>query len=570
MHLSSFFLIALFFGLLLAAGRILGYHLYKVLNPKETPYFSFVIGPFERATYKIARIDPSHQYSWKGYLASIAIFSGMGILLMLGIVMGQGYLPLNPENVGAPSFALAVNIAISFITNTDWQSYAPETTLSPFSQMTALTVQNFISPAVGMCTLAALVRAIATRKPCLLGNFWVDLVRVIYYVLLPLSILAAVFFMSQGVPQNFQKYTHAATMEGTPQVIVQGPIASQEAIKLLGSNGGGYTNTNSAHPYENPTPLSNFVGTFLMLLIPASQICYFGKAIHHKKHGWSLFLGVSLLFVIGMIAMSMREAEQNPILSLFPIDAALGNMEGKEMRFGVFGSCLFTSGSSASSTGAISSNLSSYSPIGSMVALINIQLGEMIFGGMGSGLYNIILIVLITIYLAGLIAGKAPEYLGKKIEIFDIKMIMCAILLYIITILGFTAWAAISHWGTSVILNSGPHGFTEVLYAFSSSVGNNGSSLMGRAANTESYNWIISVVMLIGRFVFMIPVLALADSLSKKKVHPDNEATLPISGFAFVLLFITVLLIIGALSYLPSLIIGPILEHLLMNEGSLF
>jgi len=570
MHLSSFLQIALFFGFLLVSAKALGSHLYKVLSPEETPYFSSVIGPLERATYKIARIDPSHQYSWKGYLASIAIFSGMGMLLMLCILMAQGYLPLNPENIGPPSFALAVNIAISFVSNTDWQSYAGETTLSTFSQMTALTVQNFISPAVGMCTLAALVRAIATKKPSLLGNFWVDLIRVTYYVLLPLSILAAVFFMSQGVPQNFQDYTHATTLEGTTQVIVQGPIASQEAIKLLGSNGGGYTTMNSAHPFENPTPLSNFVGTFLMLLIPASQICYFGKAIHHKKHGWSLFLGVSILFVIGMIAMSILEAQPNPILSLFPIDGALGNMEGKEMRFGVFASSLFTSASSASSTGAMSSNLSSYSPIGTMIALINIQLGEVIFGGMGSGLYNIILIVLITVYLAGLIAGKAPEYLGKKIEIFDIKMIMCAILLYTFTILCFTAWASISKWGTSVLVNKGPHGFTEMLYAFSSSVGNNGSSLMGKTANTVSYNWIISVVMLIGRFVFMIPILALADSLSKKKIHPDNEATLPLSGFAFVLLFISVLLIIGALSYLPSLIIGPILEHLLMNEGSVF
>lgn len=570
MHLFSILQLVVFFGLLLMAAKYLGSHLYKVLNPEEKPYLSSVIGPLERMTYKIARIDPSYQHSWKGYLSSIAIFSGMGMLLMLSIILCQGYLPLNPENIRAPSLSLAINIAIGFVTNTDWQSYAGETTLSAFSQMTALAVQNFVSPAVGLCVVAVLVRAIASKKPSSLGNFWVDLIRVVYYVLLPLSILLALFFLSQGVPQNFQDYTHVTTLEGGPQVIVQGPIASQEAIKILGSNGGGYTNMNSAHPYENPTPFSNFAQVFFMLLIPASQIYYFGKSVSHKKHGWSIFAGVSLLFALGVIFMSMMEAHTNPILSLFPIDGSLGNMEGKEMRFGVFGSSFFTAASSVTSTGAVCSSVSSYSPIGGMIALLNIQLGEMIFGGVGSGLYNIILAVLLTVYLAGLIAGRTPEYLGKKIEIFDIKMTMCALFVYIFTILAFTAWAAVSPWATEVILNKGPHGFTEMLYTFSSSTGNNGSSFMDTAANTTMYNLVTSVVMIIGRFIFMIPILALADSLSKKKIHPENEAALSLSGPAFVLLLVSVLIIIGALSYLPSLIIGPILEHLLMNEGSLF
>ena len=570
MHSSSWIQLAIFFSALALATKYLGSHLYKVLHPKEKPFLSSIIGPIEKMTYKFARIDTRQEHSWKEYLISAVLFSCVGILLVFTILRLQGYLPFNPENFGPPSISLALNIAIGFATNTDWQSYAGEATLSAFSQMTALAVQNFVSPAIGLCVAAALVRGIASRKVASLGNFWVDLIRIIYYVLLPLSILLAVFFLSQGVPQNFQPYTHLTTLDAGSQVIAQGPIASQEAIKILGSNGGGYTNMNSAHPFENPTPLSNFVQIFFMLLIPASQIYYFGKSISNKKHGWSIFTGVSLLFVIGLLFLSMKEASSNPILSLLSIDPVLGNMEGKEMRLGIFGSTFFTATSSVTSNGALNSSVDSYLPLGGMMALLNIQLGETIFGGIGSGLYNVLLIVLISLYLAGLIAGRMPVYLGKKIEIFDIKMTMCAIFIYIFTILAFTAWATVSPWGTSVTVNKGPHGFTEILYAFSSAAGNNGSSFLGSSTNTTAYNLIIGLVMLIGRFGLMIPVLALADSLNKKKIHPETEAGLSLSGPAFTLLFVGILLIIGALSYLPSLIIGPILEHMLMYEGSLF
>lgn len=570
MHHFSWIQLLVFFSLLLITTKLLGSHLYKVLTPAEKPALSFLFAPLERFTYKVARIDPSYHHGWKGYFVCSVMVSLVGALFFLCIVLCQGYLPLNPERLAPPPFSLAVNMAIGFATKTDWQSYKGENTLSAFSQMTALTVQNFLSPAIGLCVAAALVRGIASKKFSSLGNFWVDFVRILYYVLLPLSLLTAVFCLSQGTPQNFQEYTSVTTLEGSEQLIVQGPIASQEAVKLLGTNGGGYTNANSAHPYENPTPLSNYVQTFLMLLLPAAQIYYFGQCINDRKHAWSIFGAVSVIFIATSLGIVFMESEGNPILSLFSIDSFQGNMEGKEMRFGIFGSSFFTAASSVSSTGAISSNIDSYSPLGGMLALINIQMGETIFGGIGSGLYNVLLVVIISMYLAGLIAGRPPEYLGKKIDIFDIKMVMCAVFLFIFTILSFTASAAISQWATSILENKGPHGFTEILYTFSSATGNNGSSVLGTAADTTAYNWVTSIAMLIGRFGLMAPVLALADSLNRKKVHPANESTLIPSGVIFTLLLMSIFIILCALSYLPSLIIGPILEHLLMQEGSLF
>lgn len=570
MHHFSLLQLLVFFILLLITTKYLGSHLYKVLTPTEKPAFSFLFGPLERFTYKIARIDPTYQHGWKGYFASSLMVSLMGVLFFLSIILCQQYLPFNPEHFTAPPLSLAINMAVGFATNTDWQSYKGENTLSAFSQMTALTVQNFLSPAVGLCVAAALVRGIASKKFSSLGNFWVDFVRILYYVLLPLSLVTAAFFLSQGTPQNFHEYAKVTTLEGSEQLIVQGPIASQEAIKLLGTNGGGYTNMNSAHPYENPTPLSNYVQTFLMLLLPAAQIYYFGKCINNRKHAWSIFAAVSAIFIAASCGITLMEAQDNPTFSLFSISPHDGNMEGKEVRFGIFGSGFFTASSSVSSSGAISSNIDSYSPIGSMLALINIQLGETVFGGVGSGLYNILLIVIISVYLAGLIAGRPPEYLGKKIDIFDIKMVMCAVFLFIFTILSFTAFASISQWATSMLENKGPHGFTEILYTFSSTTGNNGSSMLGTAANTTVYNSITSLAMLIGRFGLMAPVLALADSLNRKKVHSLSESTLSSSGIAFTLLLTGILIILCALSYLPSLIIGPVLEHFFMHEGRLF
>jgi potassium-transporting ATPase potassium-binding subunit len=570
MHYVSFLQLLIFFLPLLITAKYLGIHLYNALTEGKKPFLSSVIGRLEKLTYKMARIDTNQTHNWKQYLASSLLLSLVGIVFVLVILLCQGYLPLNPQNFGALPFSLALNIAISFVTNTNLQNYAPETTLSAFSQMTALTVQNFISPAVGLCIAAALVRAIASKGVGILGNFWVDFIRVSYYIFLPLALILSVLFVAQGTPQNFMGYTNITTMEGNSELIVQGPIASQEAIKVLGTNGSGYTNTNSAHPFENPTPFSNYLQIFFMMILPFAQITYFGKSIDHKKHARSIFTALGCILLIGIVCITTFESAANPVLAPLAIDSSQGNMEGKELRFSILSTSLYTGASSASTNGGVCSNIDSYSPLGGMIPLINIELGETIFGGIGSGIYKIIILILIAVYLAGLISGKTPEYFGKKIESFDIKMMMSAVCICLFTTLGFAAWAIISPWGKEAILNNGPHGFTEVLYTFCSAAGNNGSSFLGSAASNTGYNWVTSLVMLIGRFGPMIPVMALADSLNRKKIHISNGSSLPLSGIPFIILLIGILLTLGALTYLPSLIMGPLLEHVFSQEGVLF
>ena len=570
MHYLSWLQLLIFFVAFLVIAKYLGIHLYNVLLPSKTPFLSSVFGPLEKLTYKIARIDTKESHSWKQYLASSLLLSVMGIIFVLVILLAQGHLPLNSQNFGSLPFCEALNIAISFVTNTNLQNYAPESSLSPFSQMTALTVQNFISPATSLCIAAALVRGISSKGPGTLGNFWVDFIRTSYYIFLPLALILGVLFLTQGVPQNFKGYTEITTIEQARQLIIQGPIASQEAIKVLGTNGGGYTNTNSAHPFENPTPLSHYLQILFMMILPFSQITYFGKSIHHKKHARSIFTALGCIFLLGIVCITTFESETNPLLSPLAIESSQGNMEGKELRFSIFSTSFYTAASSAGANGAVSSNLDSYSPLGGMIPLINIQLGETIFGGIGSGLYKIIILILIAVYLAGLIAGKTPEYFGKKIDSYDIKMMMSAVCICLFTSLGAAAWAIISPWGKAVILNNGPHGFTEVLYTFCSATGNNGSLFLASATNTTEYNWVTSLSMLIGRFGPMIPVMALADSLRRKKIHTSTDSSLPLSGLPFILLLIGILLTLGALTYLPSLIMGPILEHVFSQEGVLF
>ncbi|MCX6990824.1 MAG: potassium-transporting ATPase subunit KdpA [Chlamydiae bacterium] len=570
MHYLSFLQLLIFFVALLITARYLGIHLYNVLTEGKKPFLSSVIGPLEKLTYKIARIDTNQTHSWKQYLASILLLSLLGIVFVLAILLGQGHLPLNSQHFGALPFPLALNIAISFVTNTNLQNYAPETTLSAFSQMTALNVQNFISPAIGLCIAAALVRAISSKGGGILGNFWVDFIRVSYYIFLPLALILSVLFLAQGTPQNLETYTSITTIEGSSGRIIQGPIASQEAIKVLGTNGGGYTNTSSAHPFENPSPFSNYLQIFFMMILPFAQIFYFGKSIDHKKHARSIFAALGCILLIGIACITTFESKANPALTPLAIESSQGNREGKELRFSIISTSLYTACSSASTNGAVCSNIDSYSPLGGMIPLINIQLGETIFGGIGSGLYKIIILILIAVYLAGLIAGKTPEYFGKKIESFDIKMMMSAVCICLFTTLGSAAWAIISPWGKEVILNNGPHGFTEVLYTFCSATGNNGSSFLGSASSTSGYNWVTSLAMLIGRFGPMIPVMALANSLNRKKIHTPNGSSLPLTGLPFILLLIGILLTLGALTYLPSLIMGPILEHVFSQEGVLF
>jgi K+-transporting ATPase ATPase A chain len=549
----------------------LGIYIYKVLNPNEKTFLDNIFKPLEKLTYRICHIDTKKEHTWKEYLFCILAFSFFSILFAFVLLGCQQYLFLNPAKLGGISFDLNFNTAVSFQTNTDWQSYGGESTLSYLSQMGPLTLQNFLSPAAGLAVAACLVRGIARYSSKVLGNFWVDITRITYYLLLPLAFICAVFFVSQGVPQNFNPYTKAATLDsGQEQVIVQGPIASQEAIKLLGTNGGGYTNVNSAHPYENPTPLSNFFQLLCMLAIPAAQTYYLGKEIKNQKHGWSLYIAMVIVFIAGLMVCSTFEAKGNPHLAEFGIEASSGNMEGKEQRLGVFSSALFATVTTTTSTGAANSSHDSYTPIGGLIPMLNIQLGEIIWGGVGSGLYSIILFVILAIFTAGLIIGRTPEYLGKKIEALDIQSSMLGILIFIFAILGFTAWACVSNWGAAAIGNEGPHGFSEMLYAYSSAAGNNGSAFGGLSANTPWWNITLAFAMLIGRFALITFVIILAGSLVKKKKLVSDTASFPVSGMTFTALLIAVIILIGALSFLPALIMGPFIEQFFMISGKLF
>ncbi len=582
MHSTEWLQFALFLGLLALITKPIGLYLTKVLDPQGRTWLDPIIRPFEKLTYRLMGVSPEKEHDWKGYTFALLLFSLAGIFFTYAILRLQHLLPLNPQGLPALSPALAFNSAVSFTTNTNWQSYGGEGTMSYFSQMVALTIHNFTSAAVGIGVAAAFVRGISRHSATTIGNFWVDLIRTTYYLLLPLCLVFAVFLVSQGVIQNFKPSTTAKLVEpqtienvtADTQTIIQGPMASQVAIKMLGTNGGGYTNANAAQPFENPTPLSNFIQMLSIFAIGSGLTWYLGKSTGNQAHGWSVWSAMMLLFVAGTVVCWWAEAKGNPIHQSLGILAADGNMEGKEVRFGIFNSSLFGVITTSASCGAVNSMHDSFTALGGLVPLFMIELGEVVVGGVGAGLYGMLVFVILAVFIAGLMVGRTPEYLGKKIQAFDVKMAMLSLLVLTASILGFTAWAAVSDWGLAGLNNSGPHGFSEILYAFSSATGNNGSAFAGLTATPANgdmhYNTTLGIAMLIGRFLMIIPIMAIAGSLVKKKISPPSAGTFPVAGVTFVILLIGTVLLIGALNFLPALALGPVVEHFLMLKGNLF
>jgi K+-transporting ATPase ATPase A chain len=570
MNLSGWLQLALFVGLLVAVTKPVGLCLVRVLEPEGRTWLDRPVKPVERLLYRLLGIDPKTEQDWRHYTRSLIVFSLAGLLFTYAVLRLQHVLPLNPQKFGPVRPDLAFNTAASFASNTNWQNYAGETTLSHFSQMVGLVFQNFVSAAAGIAAAAALVRGIARHSAKTLGNFWVDLVRINLYLLLPLSIVFSLFLTSQGIVQNFKPSVAVATVEGPGgQTIAQGPVASQAAIKMLGTNGGGFFNANAAHPYENPTPLSNFVQMLSIFLIPSGLTYYLGRKVKNQKHGWAVWSAMAVLFLAAALVCWKAEAAGNPRLQALGVDPAGGNMEGKEARFGVAGSSLFATVTTAASCGAVNAMHDSFTPLGGLVPLFNIQLGEVVFGGVGSGLYGMLVFVILAVFLTGLMVGRTPEYMGKKIEAYDVKVSVLAVLILVITILGFSAWAAASRWGLAGPANAGPHGLSEILYAYSSGTGNNGSAFGGLNGNTVPYNISLALAMLFGRFIMMIPVLALAGNLAGKKILPPSEASFPASGPTFVIILIGTVIVVGALTFLPALALGPIVEHFLMTGSAI-
>lgn len=559
----DFLQIIIFLVLLIGLTPVLGNFMYKVFIGQKH-LMSAPLGWIERLIYRLVGVDATEETNWKGYALGLLLFNLIGFLFVFLLQLTQAYFPLNPTNLPNVSWHSAFNTAVSFITNTNWQGYAGESTMSYSVQMLALTVQNFVSAATGIAVLLALVKGLSRKTTDKLGNFWVDLTRSTLYVLLPLSIVFAVFLVGQGVIQNFDTYQTVHTLQGTQQVIPMGPVASQEAIKQLGTNGGGFFNANSAHPFENPTPLSNLLQMLAIFLIPAGLTFMYGKMVGSKQQGWTIFIVMLILFLAGLTISLYGEYSSNPILG----HSAL--MEGKETRFGVTNSALFSVVTTDASCGAVNAMHDSLSPLAGMVAMVNMMLGEVIFGGVGAGLYGMVVFIILTVFIAGLMVGRTPEYLGKKVEAFEVTMAIIANVITSFVILLFTAWASVSSLGLSSLNNAGPHGFSEILYAFSSATGNNGSAFAGLNANTVFYNLLIGFAMLIGRFGVIIPILAIAGSMAKKKITPPSAGTFQTNNWLFVVLLIGVILIVGGLTYFPALSLGPIVEHLLMSNGITF
>ncbi|HMG06095.1 MAG TPA: potassium-transporting ATPase subunit KdpA, partial [Chthoniobacterales bacterium] len=599
MDASGWLQFALYFAALVLITKPMGLYLLQVLDANGRTWLDPVLRPLERLTYRLMGVDRNKEHNWKQYTLAMLLFSLVGCLFTYTILRLQNILPLNPQGLPAVSDHLAFNTAVSFTTNTNWQNYVGESTMSYFSQMVALVFHNFVSAATGIAIAAAFVRAIARHSANTLGNFWVDLVRVTYYLLLPICLVVAVFLVSQGMIQNFKPYTKATLLEPmkvqvekkndtgetikgaddkpvmeeqtvTEQNIAQGPMASQVAIKMLGTNGGGYANANAAHPFENPTPLSNFIQMLSIFSIGSGLTYFLGRMVKNQKHGWTVWTAMSILFVGGVLLCWWAESAGNPIHHNLGVAVADGNMEGKEVRFGIFNSALFATVTTDASCGAVNSMHDSFTPLGGFVPLFNMQLGEIIIGGVGAGLYGMLIFVVLAVFIAGLMVGRTPEYLGKKIEAYDVKMAMLSLLILAIVILGFSATAVISKWGLAGLNNNGPHGLTEILYAFSSGAGNNGSAFAGLSGNTPWYNTTLGLDMLAGRFLMIVPIMALAGSLVQKKVAPASAGTFPVSGGTFLILLLGTVLLIGALNFLPALTLGPVVEHFLNLQGKLF
>ena len=574
MTMNGWLQFAAFFGVLLLLMRPLGLYIARVLDGQKT-LLDPVLKPVERFVYRLSGVQAEREMDWREYALAMLIFSGISLLMTYAIERLQHMLSWNPQHLVAVTAELAWNTAASFTTNTNWQSYTPETTMSYFTQMVGLAYHNFTSAACGIAVAIALVRGVVRKESKTIGNFWVDTTRGLLYLLLPLCVILAPILIEQGVVQNLHPYTVVHTLEHQTQTIAQGPVASQEAIKMLGTNGGGFFGANSAHPFENPTPITNFLEILSIFLIPAALTVTLGTMSGSPGHGWAVFSAMSLLFAIGLVTVYWAESQPHPLLHGVSQQATAmspgGNMEGKETRFGIAGSSLFAVTTTDASCGAVNSVHDSFTPLGGMVLLANILLGEIIFGGVGAGLYGMLIFVVLAVFIAGLMVGRTPEYLGKKIEGFDIKMSMLYVLIFPLIILILTAISVLApSFGLSALTNHGPHGLTEMLYAFTSATGNNGSAFAGLNANTRWFNLTLGGAMLAGRFLMIIPVLALAGNLAQKKTVPPSPGTFPVNTALFTVLLTGVILIVGALTFFPALSLGPILEHLQLHAGTTY
>jgi K+-transporting ATPase ATPase A chain len=575
MTFNGWLQIAIYSGLVILITKPFGGYMTRVFNGERTP-LRVVLHPIEVGIYKLCGVREDEEQHWISYAIAMLAFSFAGFVVMYAIQRLQNVLPFNPAGQDAVSPDLAFNTSVSFLTNTNWQSYVPETTMSYLTEMWALTVHNFVSAATGIVLAIVLIRGFARRSVRTLGNFWVDLTRCVLYILLPIAIVVGLVFIALGMPENLNAYTEATTLEGAKQVIAQGPVASQEVIKMMGTNGGGFMNANSAHPFENPSALTNLIQILLIFSIGAALTNVFGRMVGSQRQGWAVFAIMGVLFLGGVTTCYWAESAGNPAFAQFNIDQSAsalqagGNMEGKEVRFGLANSALFTTVTTDASCGAVNNMHDSLLPIAGMVPMVNIMLGEIIFGGVGSGLYGMLLFVIIAMFVAGLMVGRTPEYLGKKLEAKEVKMAMLGILILPLSILGFTALAVVLPAGTGAMANAGPHGFSEALYAYTSATGNNGSAFAGLSANVPFWNSTLGLAMFIGRFLMIIPMLAIAGSLVQKKIVPVSAGTFPTDSPLFVGLVVGVIAITGGLIFFPAVSLGPVVEHFAMHAGTLF
>lgn len=590
MTASGWFQILIFFVAILLVTKPMGIFMAQVFSREKT-FLEPILRPVEKLIYRLTGIDEAHEMRWTEYTVAMLLFSAVSMALLYGIERTQRWLPLNPQRMANVPPTLAFGTAASFTTNTNWQAYSGESTMSYFAQMAGLAYHNFVSAAVGIVLAIVVIRGISRKETDKLGNFWVDMTRCLLWILLPLCLVGSLLLVSQGVVQNLNPYTtveliepqtvqipgsdgKATTQVVREQVMAQGPVASQEVIKELGTNGGGFFNANSAHPFENPTPLSNFLEMILIFTIPSGLTYTLGRMTNSQRHGWAVWGAMAFLFLCGAATAYWAEARGNPLLAGTNQQASAmqsgGNMEGKEVRFGIADSALFATATTDTSCGAVNSMHDSFTPLGGMVPLINIMLGEVVFGGVGAGLYGVFVFIVLAVFIAGLMVGRTPEYLGKKIESYDVQMAMLAVLILAFCILGFSAFAAVRPFGTSSISNPGPHGLSQIIYAYVSSAGNNGSAFGGLNANTNWYNISTATAQLLGRFFMIIPIMAIAGNLARKKVAPESAGTFPVTGVLFSGLLVSTVVIVGALTFFPALSLGPILEHLLMRAGNVF